>query len=265
MLIITLILGIINVSLLNVIKQTFWIDNKMNSFRKNFSIILKFVIVAFVVVGITVSLSTYHLDGYSRWSKRLLYFTTQSNLWIGTLDLILAVKLLKKKENLDVLYALKLAFTVSIAMTMFVYCVILGPNADESYRAWSFSSIILHVIVPALAIADFFIDNYPILYTKKHLFFTTIPPLIYLVFASILHLFSVDFGRGDTYAYFFLNFSTPAGLFGIMENPPTIGSFYWIVFFLIFVLMISAFFISTSPTNVIERRKKSNKKTKKSI
>ena len=234
----------------------------MTSFRKNFSIILKFFVVLFVAVGITVSLSTYYLDGYSHWTKRLLYFTTQSNLWIGAIELIIAISILRGKENLDVLYAFKLAFTVAITMTMFVYCVILGPNADEGYRAWSFSSVVLHAVVPALAIADYFIDDYRILYTKKHLFFTTVPPLIYLVFASVLHLFSVDFGRGVTYAYFFLNFSTPAGLFGIMETPPTIGAFYWIIFFLIFVLMLSSFFIATSPTNIIERRKYRKDKNK---
>ena len=237
----------------------------MTSFRKNFSIILKFLVVAFVMLGLIVSFATYKLDGYSHWSKRLLYFTTQSNLWIAVLDLVLIVKILKNKENLDTLYTLKLAFTVSMAMTMFVFCVILGPNADENYRAWSFSSIILHAVVPTLVIADYFIDNYRILYTKKHWLLTTLPPLIYLVFASALHLLSVDFGRGVTYAYFFLDFSTPAGLFGLIQNPPTIGSFYWILFFLIFVLMISAFFVKTYPTNIIERRKKKIDKKQKGI
>ena len=231
----------------------------MNSFRKNLSISLKFLIALLVAVGVTVSLATYQLDGYSHWSKRLLYFTTQSNLWIAVLDVILAVKMLKKKDNLNSLYVLKLAFTVSMVMTMFVFCVILGPNADENYRAWSFSSIILHAVVPAIVIADYFIDDYRILYTKKHWLFTTVPPLIYLVFASVLHLLSVDFGRGVTYAYFFLDFSNPAGFFGLVKNPPTIGSFYWILFFLLFVLTISAILIALKNRRQIKLDKKAKR------
>jgi hypothetical protein len=66
------------------------------------------------------------------------------------------------------------------------------------------------------------------------------PPLAYFVFAGALNILNVDFGKGDTYPYFFLNLKSPAGIFGFSDTPPfVIGSFYWIILFLLMVFSIA--------------------------
>ena len=62
-------------------------------------------------------------DGYSGWSKRLMYFTGQSNLWIGFTQVFLVTALLSKREKyLEKLYFLRYIFTVAITVTGIVFC-----------------------------------------------------------------------------------------------------------------------------------------------
>ena len=208
-------------------------------------------------------------DGYSHWSKRLLFFTGQSNLWIGISSLILAiliiVKLTTHKDCVkDWLYTLKFVFTVSITLTGFIYCCILGPFAQASgnnYHVWSASSWLTHVITPVISIIDFVVDDYKYVFKKRHYLYGIIPPAIYLGFCAILGLFNVDFGKGETYPYFFLNFKSPAGFFGFSDQKPFImGSFYWIIIFLLMTLNFVFFLIYFHPESFRKRKQKRQEK-----
>jgi hypothetical protein len=87
---------------------------------------------------------------------------------------------------------------------------------------------------------DFFVDGGEVVFEKKHNVLSLAPPLSYFIFCVVLYLLNVDFGRGDNFPYFFLNFGSPAGIFGFSDEfPYRIGSFYWVVF-------ISALVYSTS-------------------
>lgn len=184
-------------------------------------------------------------DGYSHWSRRLLYFTNQSNIWIGLTCLVAVILLLLKKENTAsyrTLIIIKYVFTVSITITCLIFCCLLAPFAEmENYNAWNMASIFAHVIVPVLSVIDFFTDDYQIFFTKKHAIFSVIPPLLYFIFCMFLSAFSIDFGRGEIYPYFFMNFNTEAGLFGFVgtTNPPQMGTIYWLVIILALILGIS--------------------------
>ena len=207
--------------------------------RKKISLILKILICSFAFLGIALAMVFAQQDGYSHWSKRLLYFTQQSNLWIGAICLIIATLQLTKSEKgaSSVLYLIRFIFTVSITVTGVVYCTLLAPFADENFNAWSFGNVITHVIVPALSIADFIIDDAQYNCSKKQVFLTTVPPLAYFIFATVLCVNMVDFGRGDPYPYFFLNYYSEAGLFGFVHGDlPQLGSVYWIILFLGMVL-----------------------------
>ena len=181
-------------------------------------------------------------DGYSHWGKRLLYFTNLSNIWIGLTCLVAVIMLLLKKENSKsyrVLIIIKYVFTVSITITCLVFCCLLAPFAEtENYNAWNIASVFAHVIVPVLSVIDFFIEDYQILFTKIHALYSIIPPLLYFIFCMILSSFGVDFGRGETYPYFFMNFKTEAGLFGFVgtTNPPQMGTIYWLALILGLIL-----------------------------
>lgn len=217
--------------------------------RKRISFYLKWVIAAVSLIGVVMSFFNANADGYSHWSKRLLYFTSESNIWIALSCLsILLFPCLKSISNStrvkDSLYILKYIFTVSITITGFIFCAVLAPGAEnDNYNAWTVASIMTHVIVPVLSVADFFIDEYRIKLSKMHMLYTAVPPFLYLIFASVLGFLNVDFGRGDPFPYFFMNYSSPAGFFGTSDVMPyKIGSFYWIVFILFIVLGISALY-----------------------
>ena len=211
--------------------------------RSKISFSFKIGITVASLLGIILSFTRATADGYSHWSKRLLYFTAQSNVWIGVLSLIMIVCALmaKTKDNTRVknsLYALKFVFTVSITVTCLIFCVVLAPGAsNDNYNAWTIPSLITHVIVPGLAIADLFVDEYKINLKGRHLLYSVIPPFLYMIFSGILYFLKVDFGRGDIFPYFFLNYGSPAGVFGVSDEMPyVIGSFYWIVLILFIII-----------------------------
>jgi len=211
--------------------------------RSKCSFSIKAVIAFMSLLGIILSFARAELDGYSHWSKRLLYFTAQSNLWIGILSIVMIVYALTKRHNEDPrvknsLYVLKYIFTVSVTLTGLIFCTVLAPGAaNDNYNAWTFPSLITHVIVPTLTIADLFVDKYRISLFRRHVFYTAIPPFLYMIFSAVLYLCRVDFGRGDPFPYFFLNFGSPAGIFGFSDEMPYIvGSFYWILIMLFIIL-----------------------------
>ena len=217
--------------------------------RKGLSLSLKVSVVIISLVGVVWSFFNATEDGYSHWAKRLLYFTSESNIWIAIVfAALIFVQIYEKKRNpsnmKDVLYLIRYIFTISITLTGLIFCVVLAPGADNAdYNAWTMASVMTHVIVPILSIADFFVDDYRITLKRRHIFYTAIPPLAYLIFSSILGLSGVDFGRGDNFPYFFLNFNSPAGLFGTSDVMPyRIGSFYWIVFMLGIILGFGALY-----------------------
>ena len=181
-------------------------------------------------------------DGYSHWTKRFLYFTGQSNIWIGVTCLILAFAhfLHFSKRTLQFLYVAKYVFTVSITITALVFCTLLAPFADESYHLLSLTSYLTHVFSPAFAIADFFVDEYPFQFSKRYLFYSVLPPLFYFLSTMLFSGLKVDFGRGEFYPYYFLNFRSPAGFFGFSNQAPFfIGSAYWVILFIGLILLLA--------------------------
>ena len=153
--------------------------------------------------------------------------------------------MLRERARLkNFLYILKYVFTVSITLTGFIFCVVLAPGAaNDNYNAWSGSSIMTHVLVPVLTIVDFFLDPYRASLKKRHIFLTAVPPFIYSVFATVLVLMKVDFGRGDAFPYFFFNYYSPAGFFGFSDEMPYIlGSFYWIIFMFLLIVGTGALY-----------------------
>lgn len=215
--------------------------------RKVLSQILKWLVIVSGLLGVFISFFTAGLDGYSPWCVRLLYFTTQSNIWIGVTMLLIVLMPHGKRKNDEkykrALYTLKYIFSVSITVTGMVFCFLLAPFADESYRPWSLTSVMTHVLTPVFSVIDLFVDEEKIELNGKNVLATTIPPFCYFVFAVVLGLCNVDFGRGETYPYFFLNFHTEVGFFGFAGGDlPQMGSVYWIVLLLLLILSLGALY-----------------------
>ena len=201
--------------------------------RKKISIALNFLTALSAFLGVVLSCVYSVEDGYFPWVTRLFYFTQQSNVWIGTICLIFAIlmllELIKNKNYINqALSVVKLIFTTCITITCLVFCCLLAPFAD--FNVWTFSSVLTHVVTPVLAITDYFICKAQKVEKAKYCFFALIPLTYYFLFALIMSAFEVDFGRGDTFPYFFMNYNSEAGLFGYVPGViPQFGCAYWLV------------------------------------
>ena len=211
------------------VAQTVSCENRGAGMRRTVSYALKWAVVITALGGVLLGFFTARADGYSHWSKRMLYFTTQSNIWIGVTMLFLALQpfIPLGEKDLKRLYFFKYLFTVSIVMTGLVFCLLLAPFARD-YPAWTPFSFCVHAFSPAFSLVDFFVDETPIDFKKNAFLWTVLPPVAYFAFASVLSLLGVDFGRGEPYPYFFVYLRSPAGLFGFSSQFPFfMGSLYW--------------------------------------
>ena len=216
--------------------------------RKRISFLFKILIIVLAFVGVIWSFFNSSSDGYSHWSKRLLYFTSQSNIWIALSALFILI--LSQKRFADATrvknfaYILRYILTVSITLTGFIFCFVLAPGAaNDNYNAWTGASVVTHVLVPTISILDFFLDGYRVKLKKRHIHLVTIPPFLYMIFATVLVILKVDFGRGDVFPYFFFNYYSPAGVFGFSDEMPYIvGSFYWMVTILFMLVGMGALY-----------------------
>ena len=231
-------------------------------FVKYLPIVLNFLIFSLSFTGFFLSCYFARRDGYSSWLRRLLYFTQQSNLWIGFTSLAFAVMLLKKdvtEKTVKVMSVLKYIFTVSITVTCLIFCFLLAPFAD--YNVWTFASVLTHVVVPTLAVLDLFTNKNIVKMNKKQVWLTVVPPLVYFVVTSVLCVLKVDFGRGDAFPYFFMNYYSQVGLFGFAATkPPQMGSFYWIVFLFLFIYALSLVYLKIH--EILSDRRKDKAKNK---
>ena len=199
---------------------------------KLYAVAINLLIGVLALLGVLLACIYATRDGYSAWPRRMLYFTQQSNLWIAVVSLVFAILLLRpdvKKRRLRLLGLLKYIFTVSITVTGIVFCGLLAPFAHMP--VWYLSNVLTHVVVPVLAVIDFFTDKWIPPIHRKNVVYALIPPAAWFAFASFLCALRVDFGKGVAYPYFFMDFYSEVGLFGIRLGGelPLIGSFYWLI------------------------------------
>ena len=167
-------------------------------------IFLKLAVVVCSIGGILLALSQAVDDGYSHWGRRLLYFTTFSNVCLGFTFLPLLFCTIFKKKIGEFLFLAKYASTVCITLTFLVFSFLLVPFADASYHLDRFSSMLTHFFSPIFAIVDFFFEKSPYRLKRKQCLLCALPPLFYTALSLSLSFLSIDFGRGDNYPYIFL-------------------------------------------------------------
>jgi len=220
--------------------------------RKTISTLNKIVVIILVVLALAF-FSFSEGDECASWAISLMYFTGQSNLWVFLVFLTLLIftllyRLGKVKTIPKFLYVLKYVVTVCIAMTFSVFVFLIAPFSGNMYTPWSAYSIITHLLVPIIAIVDFYLDGYQIAYKKRHVFLSLIPPVVYFSIASILCVLKVDFGRGQAFPYFFMNFYSEVGVFGFKwGNPTLIGSFYWFMILTLMFVLLAILLFYTHP------------------
>lgn len=207
------------------------------------SLFFKLATFVSAVVGVTLNLLPTSYTG----PHNILYFTTQSNIWVGVVSLVGAIMIIyENKTNKIVrkrwMHILKLVFTVSITVTGLIYCTMLAPLA-KGYNPWTINNILCHVTVPAFAIADFFLRDSKEDYKYREGLYATIPFFYYLLFSSIGFVLNWNFGEGRNYPYFFLDWNSPAGAFGFIKEFPYLGVNWWGIILTAMVFLLACFYI----------------------
>lgn len=199
--------------------------------KRILSIILKLLTIISSTVGVLVLVM---LPAPWGGAHNLFYFTLQSNIWIAICCLVglvlLCIEIARKKQIIKRwMFVTKMIFTICITVTGFVFCCVLAPTMPE--MAWNLPNVLLHIATPIFAIADFFIFDTQAQFEKKDWVWVNIPFGYYIAFATVGYLLKWDFGAGLHYPYFFMNYGSPAGLFGFSSELPYMGSVYWLVLF----------------------------------
>lgn len=206
-------------------------------------IIINILIVIFAIVGIFLNINEPNAS-----KNTILYFTTQSNIWIMFICLIMLFYDILHRKVPKVVYVIKYIFTVSILVTGIVYNLILAPQYANCFgsffRAYSLSVTILHVIVPLLGFISYILFDEKI-FKKKFNLLGCVMPLLYFLFIIILsvvstndYLFDGIGGVQSKFPYFFLDYINN-GWFTLTRDISKLGTFYWFIICLIFTIIIS--------------------------
>ncbi len=204
------------------------------------SLFLKAAVVISAAVGVVLS-SYASIATFMGGSKVFMYFTIQSNIAVAVISLIGAVILLKKKSAGDTWYVIKFVGTVAITLTGAVFTFVLAPTMGKF--AWNLQNILTHVVVPLAAIFDFFVTGVYGNINKKSVFWVTLPPAAYAVYAGIGYAAGWEFAKGINYPYFFLNWGSPAGAFGFTKELPFMGCAWWILALLVLLIAVGYIYL----------------------
>ncbi|MBP5652634.1 MAG: Pr6Pr family membrane protein [Lachnospiraceae bacterium] len=208
--------------------------------QKICSYILKTVTVLSALIGTFLS---YYAGRHSFMggSRVFMFFTIQSNIAIAVICAIGCVMMLRGRDAGKVWPVIKFVGTISITLTGVVFGFVLAPTLGG--QAWNIQNTLTHLVVPVAAVLDFFVVSTAFEIKKRNDLFVIIPPILYAVYAGIGYVRGWQFIEGINYPYFFLNWGSPAGAFGFSNELPFMGTAWWIVALLFFLLAIGYIYL----------------------
>ncbi len=201
---------------------------------RTISYILKFIVIVSAAAGVFLSAMAGR-NTFMGGNRVFMYFTIQSNIAVAVILAAEAVMMQKTGGIKNSWFTVKFMGTVSIILTGAVFCFVLAPVFGP--WAWNLQNILTHVVVPIAAAADFFVTGIYGDIRKSIVFYGTLPPLAYALYAGIAYLAGWEFSEGINYPYFFLNWGSPAGAFGFTDELPYMGCVWWILA-LLFMLVV---------------------------
>lgn len=169
------------------------------------------------------------------------YFTIQSNIGLALICILGLLLMTRKQPAGKGWYVLQFVGTVSITLTGMVFCFVLAPTMGD--KAWNVQNVLTHVVVPVASVADFFVSAVGSDIRKKQVFYVTLPPLAYAVYAAVGYVLGWEFSKGVRYPYFFLNWGSPAGAFGFTDTLPFMGCVWWILLLLAFLIGVGLLYL----------------------
>ena len=203
--------------------------------RRLISYVLKFIVISAAVIGTILSAYAgrrFFMGG----SRVFMYFTIQSNIAIAIISAIGFVMLVQNKPISPVWHVIKFVGTVSITLTGVVFGFVLAPTMGAS--AWNIQNILTHVVVPLIAVIDFFVIASTTQIKYKNIVYVIIPPLLYAIYAGIGYIKGWQFSDEINYPYFFLNWGSSAGAFGFSKELPFMGTVWWIISLFLFLILV---------------------------
>ncbi|MBR3639588.1 MAG: Pr6Pr family membrane protein [Clostridia bacterium] len=218
------------------------------------SLILKLAVILAAAAGVTLSALS-SSDTFMGGRVVFMYFTIQSNIAIALVSLIGVFLLIRGKPAGGVWCVIKYVATVSITLTGAVFTFVLAPTLGDF--AWKPQNVLTHVVVPLASIIDFFVTGPYENVKKSSVFFVTLPPLAYAIYAGIGYVAGWVFSKGKNYPYFFLNWGSPAGAFGFTKELPFMGCGWWILALLILLIAVGYVYLV-----IVDALKKSTEKRK---
>ena len=205
------------------------------SLQKRMSCFFKLIVVISALVGILLSAYAGRRS-FMGGSRVFMYFTIQSNLAVSAVCAVGFFLILRGKPVSNAWFVLKFVATVSITLTGVVFAFVLAPTFRSN--AWSLPNTLTHFVVPVAAVADFFMVCSEFEISKKKVFYVTIPPALYVIYAGIGYIRGWEFADGIHYPYFFLNWGSSLGAFGFSNQLPFMGCAWWVFFLLLFLIGI---------------------------
>lgn len=143
----------------------------------------------------------------------LCYFTTQSNLLVAGMFLVLAIgtlQQLRKSGARGQVYSLwpplQLAVVFFIQITFLVFAFVLSRTMFSMGRGIGLSNLLLHYVVPIMALIDWvlFMPHGAVNYRHAALWLAY--PAAYMAFSFIRAELGQPFYNGSRYPYFFMDF-----------------------------------------------------------
>lgn len=228
--------------------------NNLSEKQQKISYLLKCIVIVSAVVGTFLSGFAgrrYFMGG----SRVFMYFTIQSNIAIAIISTIGFFFMRKDKPVSNLWKVIKFVGTVSITLTGVVFAFVLAPTLGV--QAWNLQNTLTHLVVPVMSVIDFFVVAPGANISKKNVIFVTIPPLLYAIYAGIGYVLGWEFADGINYPYFFLNWGSPAGAFGFTNELPFMGSAWWIMVLLLFLIIIGYCYLVIA--DFINKKRKNRK------
>ena len=204
------------------------------------SVLLKTAVIVSALIGIILS-ALAATKTFMGGTRMFMYFTIQSNIAVALISLIGIFLLMRNRPIGTAWQVIKFVGTVSITLTGAVFTFVLAPTLGA--HAWNAQNTLTHVAVPVLSIADFFVTGVYGDIGKRSVPFVILPPLVYAAYAGIGYAAGWEFAEGINYPYFFLNWGSPAGAFGFVNELPFMGCAWWILALLLLLLFVGFLYL----------------------
>ena len=215
--------------------------DKLSSVRKITSFALKLIVVVSAVTG-TVLSAYASSKTFMGGSRVFMYFTIQSNIAIAIICAIGFCLLATNKQISPVWHIVKFVGTIAITLTGVVFGFVLAPTLGKN--AWNIQNTLTHLVVPVAAVVDFFMVSAIAGIKRRNVIYAVIPPVLYAIYTGIGYVKGWQFADGVNYPYFFLNWGSPAGAFGFSKELPFMGTAWWILALLLFLIGVGCFYLA---------------------